>query len=119
MYIHLKKLAGQIASNPHQYETIYKLLTDLLSALLYGRYYSSVLLKSKWSMNCTISIKYIQDNTLHGVPDYIYDIATGNKNQSMSGFDIEMLNKAQHNLFKKLCPKGDITKIPGYQNLIQ
>lgn len=95
-----------------------KELLAVREALLQGRYYTRVDSVSKSGMSRTIVIKYIKDNKLHGVSDFIYKLAGCDKNHRIGGCGMDMLFQAKYNLFVTLCPNHKYKKpMPSYNNL--
>lgn len=118
MINHINKLAKKISSNCENgdQDYCYRVLNDLRSALLNDRYYTCMISKTKTT--CVIKIKYIRDNKLHDVPEFIYELANCNKDHSVAGNGFYSLHTAQYNLFTALCPgmTGKNKMIP-YNNL--
>ncbi len=86
------------------YDYCYSVLSDVKDSLLNDRYYTGVDSVSASGMSRTISIKFIKNNRLYSVPDYVYKMAGCDKNQRISGCGMDMLFAAQYNLFQTLCP---------------
>lgn len=81
-----------------------KELKAVRKALLTGKYYTCVESVSSSGMSRVIKIRYIDNNTLHGVSDEIYQLAGCDKSHRISGCGMDMLFAAQYNLFVTLCP---------------
>lgn len=83
-------------------EMVEQELGDLLQAMKEGRYYTRVESVAKSGLSRIISIAYVKDNEIHGVPDYVYKMAGCDKNRRIKGCGMDMLFAAQHNLWYNL-----------------
>lgn len=93
-------------------------MEDVRKALITGKYYTCVDTVSQSGMSRVIKIKYIKNNKLHNVPNFIYKLAGCDKNRRISGCGMDMLFAAQYNLFVTLCPKLPYqTKMKRYNDL--
>ena len=93
-------------------------LNEVKESILKGRYYTSVESVSSSGMSRVIKIKYIKNNSLHGVNDDIYKLAGCDSNNRIKGCGMDMLFHAQYNLFQALCPNMKYQdKMKRYNNL--
>jgi len=101
----LKRYDWMKEENKQAYiESYVKELKAVRKALLNGKYYTCVESVSSSGMSRIIKICYIDNNTLYGVSDEIYQLAGCDKNHRISGCGMDMLFAAQYNLFVTLCP---------------
>ncbi len=96
----------------------YEELQSVRKALLKGHIYLMVESVSKSGMSRTIKIKYIENNKLFGVSDFIYTLAGCDKNNRIHGCGMDMLFLSQYNLFCEICGDKDYTKdMPRYNEI--
>tara|TARA_R100000231_G_scaffold26276_3_gene23809 strand:- start:8288 stop:8695 length:408 start_codon:yes stop_codon:yes gene_type:complete len=97
-------------------------LTRIKNALLRGRFYCGVDSVSKSGMSRKIRLAYIYKNKLRKITDpYILKLAGCDKNGRISGCGMDMLFKAQYNLFQNLHRSYKEAhyqkRMPSYNNL--
>ena len=97
-------------------------LTRIKNALLRGRFYCGVDSVSKSGMSRKIRLAYIYKNRLRKITDpYILKLAGCDKNGRISGCGMDMLFKAQYNLFQNLHRSYKEAhyqkRMPSYNNL--
>lgn len=97
-------------------------LTRIKNALLKGRFYCGVDRVSKSGESRTIRLAYIYKNRLRKITDpYILKLAGCDKNGRIHGGGMDMLFKAQYNLFQNLHRSYKEAhyqkRMPSYNNL--
>jgi len=86
-------------------------------SLLRGRFYASVVKRSRSGMSKTLKIAYVYRNEIHLIldPD-ILRLAGMSKKGSISGSGLCLRYAAQYNLFLSVCPDKDYTKFMPHFN---
>jgi hypothetical protein len=107
---HIQKLATAMSKDE---PTIYreaqinymaKELTKIKNAMLSGKFYAGVISVSRSGMSRKIKLAYIYKNRLVNIGNpNILKLAGVSPNGSISGCGMDMLFKAQYNLFVTLC----------------